>query len=141
MPSWFAPLGEDGDGDRDGHLQPSDADELARRFDVVDAEHAARFGRQLVRRLHLLVDREVPARGVEPVPAWGAARLRFADGTTVVVRGASAGDLGVLAGWVRRRSVVPRAVSGTGPGARLTFAAPDGRRQLDVVVRGFDQPD
>jgi hypothetical protein len=127
--------------DLDAPVSAADAAEVARRLDRVDAEHATRFARQLVHRLHQLVDRGVPARGIEPVPAWGAARLRFADGTTLVVRGAAAGDVGVLASWARRGSIVPRSVSTAASRARLTFAAPDGHGEVAVLVRGLDQPD
>lgn len=51
----------------------------------------------LVNRLGSVVRRKVPLRAVRPGPARGLARICFADGTTLQVRGRQVGDLGQLA--------------------------------------------
>ena len=50
--------------------------------------------------------RRVPARAVEAAPERRAVRVRFADGTQLLVRGTTPGDAGVLARWLRDRTVL-----------------------------------
>lgn len=121
-------------------VEPADVAELAGRLAAVDAEQARARDATLARRLRPLVDRRVPLRGVEAVQEVRASRLRFADGTAVVVRGDVAGDVGVLAMWVRSASVPAASCSRDADGVRLVFAPPRGRRHVSVVVTGLDQP-
>ncbi|HTW06503.1 MAG TPA: hypothetical protein VME46_03280 [Acidimicrobiales bacterium] len=94
--------------------------------------------------LHLspLLKRGVPPRWVEGAPVARAARLHFADGTTVMVKGAVPGDVGVLAVAMRRRSVHTAAFA-TGPEGKtqLLFTWSGGRHRLWLQVLGLDQPD
>ena len=125
----------------DDGLDPADAAELDERFSAVEAEQAVERNRRLVLELQPLVDRRVPARSIERAPGVGAARIRFADGTAVVVRGVARGDVGVLAALMHRRAVPPEACSSGADGTRLTFGWPGRRQRVSVVVTGLDQPD
>ena len=121
-------------------LEPADVLDLQARFAEVDADHAGRRDARLVRRLKALVDRRVPVRGVEPVWSLQGSRLRFADGTAVVVRGDVAGDVGVLAMWARSASVVATSCALAADGVHIVFDLPRGRRHVSVLVTGLDQP-
>jgi hypothetical protein len=111
------------------------------RFAAVVADEGETRGRRLEVRLDPLVKRAVPARAVEAAPGLPSARVRFADGTTVVARGDVPGDVGVLALWVRRGSVPPLSCSTDAEGAHLVFGSPDGHRTLSLLVTGLDQPE
>ena len=121
-------------------VQPTDVAELTARFASVDAEEAEARDARLVARLRPLVERRVPLRQVEAVWGLAATRLLFADGTAVVVRGVAAGDVGVLAMWVRSTSVPVTGCVRGGGGVELSFTQPRGRRRLSVLVTGLDQP-
>jgi hypothetical protein len=93
-------------------------------------------------RLRPLVQRSVPPRAIEAAPAPRAARLRFADGTTVVVKSAVRGDLAILAVAMRHGSVNTAAcATGSDGSTHLLFTWPGGRRELSLRVVGLDQPD
>ena len=93
-------------------------------------------------RLRPLVQRGVPPRAVEAGPAAHAARLRFGDGTTVIVKGNTPGDVGVLAVAVQRCSVKPTACTTTPEGStQILFTWPGRRHSLWLRVLGLDQPD
>jgi hypothetical protein len=111
------------------------------RFAAVDAEDRRHRDDRLAARLSLVVERRVPLRVVEAVPGLRAARIRFADGTAVLARGFTPGDIGVLASWVRARSVVAVACRAGTAGVQLVFRAPGSRHGLAVGVIGFDQGD
>ncbi len=97
---------------------------------------------RLVRRLAPLVERGVPARAVEAGPAARSARLRFADGTTVVVKGLVAGDVAVLATAMTRWSVRPVAWANAPEDVtHLLLTWPGRRHGLWLRVAGLDQPD
>jgi hypothetical protein len=125
----------------DTELDPADAADLDARFTAVEAEQAVERNRRLALKLQPLVDRRVPARSIERAPGVGAARIRFADGTAVFVRGVASGDVGVLAALMHRRAVPPEACSADADGTRLTFGWPGRRQRVSVVVTGLDQPD
>jgi hypothetical protein len=121
-------------------INPVEAAEIDARLAAVDAgshEHQC----LLAKRLHPLIERRVPARCVEAAPGLRSARLRFADGTTVLVRGAVPGDLALLAAAMVRRSVPADACRSDGGCTRLLFGWPGGRRTLSILVTGLDQPD
>jgi hypothetical protein len=128
-------------GSEESQIDPADTADIDARFAAVDADQVPRRDLRLALRLHPLVERRVPARGVAAGPGRRGARVRFADGTTVLVRGADPGDVGVLASWVRERSVLPASCSTEVDGTHLVFASPRGRRTVSVIVTGFDQPD
>ena len=122
-------------------IDPSDLDELGARLSGVEAEHIAQRNAVLQAHLEPLVQRRVPVRSIEPVPALHTVRIRFADGTAVVVRGEVAGDAGVLASVLRDHSVLPGACSTDANGTRLVFDWSGGSRHLAMRVAGLDQPD
>jgi hypothetical protein len=119
---------------------PEDLAELDARLAAVLADLGHEHDVHVAIRLQPLVDRRVPARAVEAVPELNSARIRFADGTAVLVQGSAPGDVGVLACWIRGRSVLPRACATTNEGTHLIFASPSRPRELCVRVTGVDQP-
>ena len=122
-------------------LDPADLAELEGRWQLVDEDHHRRRAELLCSRLRPLVDRRVPVRVVEPIPALRVVRIRFADGTAVVGRGEVAGDAGVLAALVRTKSVWPGSFRTDADGTHLRFDWSGGRRHMSVLVTGLDQPD
>jgi hypothetical protein len=122
-------------------VDPSDVADLGARFGDIDVEHAAARDALLLAHLQPLVSRRVPVRCVEPVPELRIVRVRFADGTAVVVRGEMAGDAGVLASVVRDHAVLPSACSTDAAGTRLVFDWSGGRGHVSMRVAGLDQPD
>ncbi len=119
----------------------AEAAEIEAMFAAVDADRHT-LALWLSRKLFPLVERGVPPRVIEAAPVPRAARLRFADGTTVVVKGTSPGDLAVLAMAMRHGSVRPAACRTDPKGStQLLFSWPDGRRRLSLRVVGLDQPD
>jgi hypothetical protein len=125
----------------DAGIAPGDRDDLGARFAAIEADLARDRDLRLAYRLRPLVERGTPVRVVEAVPALGAARIRFADGTAVLVHGDGPGDLGVLASWVRCGSVLPCACALDGNGTHLVLRSPGRHRQLGVRVAGLDQPE
>ena len=122
-------------------LDASDLAELEHRLAAVDDELSSMLGARLVARLAPLIARRIPARVVETVPGLPRARVRFADGTAVLVHGVRPGDVGVLAAWLHQGSVVPSRCTLAGDGARLELLAPGRRARVCVCVDGLDQPD
>ena len=124
-----------------GGFAPAEAADIEAMFASVDADGSA-LALRLSLKLGPLVQRGVPPRVLEAAPVAKAARLRFADGTTVVVKSTSPGDLAVLAMAMQHGSLRPAACR-TGPdgGAQLQLRSPDGRRRLSIWVVGLDQPD
>jgi hypothetical protein len=124
-----------------GGVAPAEAAEIDALFASVDTDR-----RTLAFRLSLkllpLVERGVPPRALEAAPVAKAARLRFADGTTVVVKSTSPGDLAVLVMAMRHGSLRPVACqTGRDGGAQLQLSWADGQRRLSLRVVGLDQPD
>jgi hypothetical protein len=100
------------------------------------------FARRLSSRLQPLVQRGVPPRAIEAAPAPRAARLRFADGTTVLVKVAVPGELGTLALTMRQGSLKPAGWTTHPDGsAHLLLTCPVEHRCLSLHVVGLDQPD
>ncbi len=122
-------------------LDPADVADLTARFARVDADQAATQRALLEYHLRPLVVRRVPVRCIEVVPQLRTTRVRFADGTAVVVRGEVAGDAGVLASVVRQHRVLPADYRTDDAGTHLVFDWFDGRRHMSLLVTGLDQPD
>jgi hypothetical protein len=100
------------------------------------------FALRLSSRLGPLVRRGVPPRVIEGAPVPRAARLRFADGTTVLVKVTVPGELGTLAVIMRRGSLMPAAFSTDRDGsAHLLLSCPGEHRRVSLHVVGLDQPD
>ena len=71
-----------------------------------------------------------------------AARLRFADGTTVLVKVAVPGELVTLAVIMRRGSLKPATLTTDHDGsAHLLLTCPGEDRGVSLHVVGLDQPD
>jgi len=122
-------------------ISPADVDELDARFADIEREAALQRDTMLASRLQPLVRRSVPVRCVEAVPRMRAARIRFADGTSLVAHGAVPGDIGVLAAALRNHAVRPASWSTSTTGTRLVLGWSGDRRRLSVVVTGLDQPE
>jgi hypothetical protein len=119
-------------------FDPSDLAEMEAVFAAVEAEQLRGEVIHAAPVLRRLVSRRVPARAVEAAPERGAVRVRFADGTQVFVRGRTPGDAGVLARWVRDRTVLAVTCLEAEGEARVTFASPQRRGHLGFVVTGVD---
>lgn len=78
-------------------LAKGDAEELWEVGRRVEEEFGLAPVQILLNRLGNVVRRNVPLRAVRPGPSRGLARICFADGTTLQVRGRQVGDLGHLA--------------------------------------------
>jgi hypothetical protein len=126
-------------GELHAGFDPSDLAELEAVFAAVDAEQVRQQGAEAAPVLRRLVSRGVPARAVEAAPDRGAVRIRFADGTQLLVRGSAPGDAGVLARWLSDRTVLLVTWLETEGEARLTFASPQRRGHLGFVVTGVDR--
>jgi hypothetical protein len=122
-------------------IDPHDLAELEQRFAAVSDEQARHRDARLVVQLQRVIERRVPVRRIEAVPSLSAPRIRFADGTAVLVHGEHAGDVGVLASWVHHHSVVASACSADAAGTHLVLAAYGRHRTMSVLVTGLDQPD
>lgn len=122
-------------------LDPADVADLTARFERIDAERAARRGVLLEVHLRPLVARRVPVRCIEAVPELHTTRVRFADGTAVVVKGETAGDAGVLASVLRQHRVLPAEYCTDAAGTHLVFDWSEGRHHMSLLVTGLDQPD
>ena len=79
------------------NLDEADASELLDIERRVEEEFGLAPVQILLNRLGNVVRRQVPLRAVRPGPSRGLARICFADGTTLQVRGRQVGDLGYLA--------------------------------------------
>jgi hypothetical protein len=126
--------------DEEAALAPGDLAELDDLFAAVEAEQSGARDARVALQLSTLVDRGVPVRAVEVAPGLQAIRLRFADGTVVLVRGWVPGDAGLLARWVRACSVVPVACSVGARGTQLEFSVEGQPNRLALRVTGLDQP-
>lgn len=79
------------------NLDETDAAELLALERRIEQEFGAAPVQLLLHRLGNVTARNVPLRTVRPGSSRGLARICFADGTTLQVRGRHAGDLGQLA--------------------------------------------
>ena len=122
-------------------VDPLDVADIGDRLGDIDAEHRASRDAVLLAHLQPLVTRKVPVRCVEPVPDLHIVRVRFADGTAVVVRGEVAGDAGIVASVLRDHAVLPSACSTDAAGTRLVLDWSGGRNRVAMRVAGLDQPD
>jgi hypothetical protein len=120
---------------------PGEAEQIEAVLAAADVDRRE-FARRLSLRLQPLVQRGVPPRVIEAAPAPRAARLRFADGTAVLVKATVPGELGALALTMRHGSLKPSGWS-TGPdgSAHLLLSFSAEHRLLSLHVVGLDQPD
>jgi hypothetical protein len=136
-----------GDGDEVARqlerLDPVDLAELDERFAVVGDEERLLQQALLRVRVEPLVERRVPVRAVEALSELRIVRVRFADGTALVVRGVTPGDAGRLAMLIRRHRVVPCSCTPEPDGEqgmRVVFGWESDRHHLALRVSGLDQP-
>jgi hypothetical protein len=122
-------------------VDPQEVADVEARFGNVDAENRRSHDAVLLAHLQPLVTRKVPVRCIEPVPDLHIVRVRFADGTAVVVRGEVAGDAGIVASVLRDHAVWPSACSTDAAGTRLVLDWSGGRNHVAMRVAGLDQPD
>ena len=121
--------------------EPTEVEEVGSILAAVDTDRRD-FSVRLASRLHPLVRRGVPPRVIERAPVRRAARLRFADGTTVLVKAAVPGEFGTLAVVMRRGSLKPVAfTTDRDGGAHLLLSCPGDQHRVSVHVVGLDQPD
>ena len=121
-------------------VDPVDVADLDARLAEIAADGSHAHDVRLASLLRPLVERRTPARSVEAVPGLGTARVRFADGTALLIEGEAPGDVAILARWIWRGSVVPTSSSSEADGTHLVFWS-SSRRRLSVRVTGLDQPD
>jgi hypothetical protein len=122
-------------------LGVTDAAEIESTLEAVDVDRRD-FARRLALRLQPLVQRGVPPRVIEAAPVPRAARLRFADGTTVLVQATAPGELGALALTMRHGSLKPaRCTTDPDGSAHLLLSCSGEHRRLSLHVVGLDQPD
>lgn len=98
----------------------------------------------LVIRLDSLIQRRIPVRNVSAGPVQRTARLRFADGATLLVRSRRPGtSAAVVDAILRGRSVLLESWEWGDDGLVLTLAIPSGRREARhaMILLGADQPD
>lgn len=92
--------------------------------------------------LETLLSRRVPVRGLEPGPVTGVARMRWGDGTVMLVTPARPGELSrVLRTLETRRSLTLASYESGAQGPVLSLHGAVGREPVRLVVVGRDQPD
>ena len=133
MPAWTGPA--------KAGIDPAEAAAIDTMLATVDADQPV-LALSLLSRLRALVQRSVPPRVIAAAPVPRAARLLFADGTTLLVKSNLPGDLGTLAVAMWRGSVTTAACTTDTEGrAHLLFSWQGGHRGLSLRVVGLDQPD
>jgi hypothetical protein len=124
----------------DAGLHELDTGEMTIRLAAIDQEESRIRARCLEEAVRPLVERQVPARHVDVADGIGAIRLRFADGTALLARGRSPGDIGVLVAMMRERSIVPTTCATDTDGTTVTLSAAGSRRRVAIRIVGLDQP-
>lgn len=125
----------------DEELFGEDAAELEALFATVAAEAVQGSRRLLLQRLEHLRGRGVPLRTVRAAPGPEVARLGFADGTVLLGRSVSAGDLAVALRLHHRGGLVVADYEDHAEGVLVRLMAPPGRRACRLIVLGVDQAD
>ncbi len=143
LPRWArrasaAPARRSGRGPDEPVLSPGDVVELDELFARAHAEHSHEVDVLLAARLQPLVRRSVPVRAIRPAPGPHAVRICFADGTVVLARGHTPGDLGMLAFVLRSHAVRLESCQRDETGTQLVFRWTRDR-SLGAVAVGLDQ--
>ena len=120
-------------------LAEADAEELWELGRRVEQEFGVAPVQVLLYRLGSVVRRNVPLRAVRPGPARGLARICFADGTTLQVRGRQVGDLGYLAATAITQKVWVSDFHAEHSNVVLDLDW--GRGHVSVLAVGLDQAD
>ena len=121
-------------------IDPVEAAEIDTLLAMVDADRSE-LTVGLWSRLRTLVQRGVPPRVIAAAPVPRAARLRFADGTTVLVKSALPGDLALAVAMWRGPVSTAACTTDADGRAHLLFSWPGGHHGLSLLVVGLDQPD
>ena len=108
---------------------------------TVSVELSGELHALIASRVNVLIRRRTPLRVVESAMSVHAVRLRFADGTTLIVHGAHAGDAGLLAARLLFGAVTAARCEVGVDGIRLQLACAQRPKRLWVDVLGLDQPD
>lgn len=120
-------------------LDPRDVSELSERFAAIAADHAPVRAAAIDARLRVLRSRRVPVRAVLPAQRAGTARVRFADGTVVLVGATCRRDLFSLACGVDRD--VSLASWRSAPDRTTVHFVWRAGGSADVIALGLDQAD
>lgn len=121
-------------------LPPEDEQDIEQLFAVVDREATHHLLALLEIRLHDVIHRQVPVRGIRASPAPHVARICFSNGVVVLATTRRPGDLVAMAAAMLRTSVTLRAYEVTPEGPALHFGWRCGAG-LEVVAVGLDQAD
>ena len=107
------------------------------------AEVERRLADRLQGLLPGLVSRRVPVRTLEAGPVTRVARLRLADGTTLLVSSAPPGGglARLMRALVDQRTVLVSSWARSPEGLVLTLSGVPGRQPVRLRVVGPDQPD
>ncbi|MFT3833671.1 MAG: hypothetical protein QM711_10185 [Micropruina sp.] len=120
-------------------LAESDLAELSAVGHRVEQEFGVAPVQVLLHRVGNVVRRSVPLSAIRPGPARGLARMCFADGTTLQVRGRQVGDLGQLAVTAITHKV--RVCDYHAEDSRVVLDLEWGRGRASVLAVGIDQAD
>lgn len=119
----------------------ADAAELEAAFLAIEAE-IDEDRLWLVRtRLERLRTNQVPLRTIRASPGPAVARLGFADGTVILARSASPGDLSTVVRLHQRGGLVVVDVDELSDGVVVRLAASIGRGRCTMIAVGLDQSD
>ena len=125
----------------DEELFGDDALDLEAAFLAVQAD-ADEARLRLVRlRLEDLRARQEPLRTIRASPGPAVARLGFADGTVILARSASTGDLSAVVRLHHRGGLVVSDVDEISDGVVMRLAASPGRGRCTMIAVGLDQSD
>lgn len=131
----------DGEVDQSAALKDEAAD-LRRRFARVEAESAAHRRALVGVRVAGLRAHRVPLRRIDRAPGPELGRLHFADGTTLLARSATKGDIGVLAMALEGGDpVTVRGYADHADGVRVVLSAASRRGPATVLAVALDQSD
>lgn len=116
-------------------------DELSAALEATAAEYDAEFSQRMAYTLDRLSRRGTPVRGMEAFNDDGVVRVRFADGTTILVRGERPGELSAVAmAVVRSQPVLLTSLRETGSGVVAALRWPGPARPVTIRIVGRDQP-
>ncbi|MFT3970543.1 MAG: hypothetical protein QM695_09740 [Micropruina sp.] len=120
-------------------LLESDLAELTAIGHQIEREFSRAPVQLLLHRVGNVKRRNVPLRAVRPGPTHGLARMCFADGTTLQVRGRHVGDLGHLAVTAITHNV--RVSDFHAEQSRVVLDLDWDRGHVSVLAVGLDQDD
>lgn len=117
----------------------ADALDLDAVFSSVEAEEVESRRKLIATRLDLLRRHRVPLRRLSGAPGKAVARLGFADGTVLLARSRSPGDMATVVRLQRQGSVVVGQYAEHPDGLSLDLTSAGGT--CTVIAVGLDQAD